>query len=435
MSILGAMYAAVSGLNANSNALGVISDNIANSGTVGYKGANASFLDLVSQSGSSDEYSPGGVQSQTLYDVSQQGSIEAASAPTDLAISGGGFFVVNSNPAGASGTGATTFTRVGNFTVDANGNLQNAAGQYLQGQMLTAAQTQAIASGAPATLSATTIGSLQTINVNNISGTATPTANVTLSANLPANDSSGTAETVTVPIYDFLGIEHDMSLTLTPTGTANQWSASASFANAGTSTATIAAGDNIVQFNPDGTLDSAASTFNTANALSISWDSTLTGAASPQTVSFNLGSNGASNGLSQLGSAFTVSSINQDGVALGSFSSVSIGQNGLITANFSNGLTRPIAIIPLATFEDPDQLAPGNNGTYTATQGSGVALVGQPGTGAAGQIDASSLENSTVDIASEFSNLIVTQNAYQANSKVITVSNQMMQALLAIQTG
>jgi len=434
MSILGAMYAAVSGLNANSNALGIISDNIANSSTIGYKGTSASFLDLVTQSGLSNEYSPGGVQSQTVYNIAQQGAIQAASSPTDMAVSGGGFFVVNSDPAGVSGTGTTAFTRAGDFTVDANGNLKNGAGYYLQGQMLTSAQSQAIASGQPATLSGTTLGSLQTINVNSISGTATATGNVTIGANLPAN-SSGTPETMTVPIYDSLGVEHDMSLTFTPTGTANQWSVSAAFAGAGASTATIAGGDNIVQFNSDGTLNGAGTTFNGANALSIAWDPAVTGAASPQTVTFNLGSNGSNSGLSQLGSAFTVGSINQDGVQLGSFSSVSVGQNGLVTANFSNGLSRPIAIIPLATFEDPDGLSPAAGDNYLASANSGFPLISQAGTGAAGQIQSSSLENSTVDIAAEFSKLIVAQNAYQANSKVITVSDQMMQALLSIQTG
>ncbi len=300
--------------------------------------------------------------------------------------------------------------------------------------MLTAAQTQAIASGAPATLSATTIGSLQTINVNNISGTATPTANVTLSANLPANDSSGTAETMTVPIYDSLGIEHDMSLTLTPTGTANQWSASASFANAGTSTATIAAGDNIVQFNPDGTLDSAASTFNTANALSISWDPTLTRRrlAADRELQSRLqrcqqrfeptrqrlyrqqhqpGWRGAGKLLERQHRPERIDHREFHQWADATPSPSSRSRRSRIRTNWRRATTAP-----------------------TRDAGSGVALVRQPGTGAAGQIDASSLENSTVDIASEFSQLIVAQNAYQANSKVITVSDQMMQALLAIQT-
>lgn len=433
MSILGAMYAAVSGLNANSNALGIISDNIANANTVGYKDTSTDFLNLVTQSGITGNYSPGGVRSQPSFDIGAQGAIQGASSPTDLAISGGGFFVVNSDPAGNGGNGTVSYTRAGNFTIDANGNLVNAAGLYLQGQVLTAAQSQAIANGAPPTLGGTTLGALQTINVNGISGTATPSSNVTIAANLPAT--GATPETMSVPVFDSLGVEHDMTLTFTPTATANKWTVAASFANAGATTATIAAGDNVVQFNSDGTLDGAATTFNTANALSVAWDPSVTGATTPQTISFNLGSSGGTNGLSQLGSNFTVSNITQDGVQLGTFSSVSVGKNGLVTANFSNGLSRAIAIVPLATFENPDGLAPQSGDTYLSTADSGLPLLAQGGTGAAGQIEASSLENSTVDIANQFSQLIVTQNAYQANSKVITVSDQMMQALLAIQTG
>ncbi len=175
-----------------------------------------------------------------------------------------------------------------------------------------------------------------------------------------------------------------MTLTFTPTGTTNQWSVSASFVDAGSTTATIATGDNLVQFNPDGTLDAAATTFNASGALSVAWDPTLTGATSPQTVSFNLGSNGGTNGLSQLGSTFTVSSINQDGEQLGSFSNITIGDNGLVTANFSNGLTRALAIIPIATFENPDGLAPASGDTYLQTAQSGLPILTQAGTGAAG---------------------------------------------------
>ncbi len=188
MSILGAMYAAVSGLNANSNALGIISDNIANANTIGYKDTTTDFSSLVTDSGAHD-YSPGGVTTMPLYNIAQQGAIQSASSATDLAISGGGFFVVNSNAAGVAGTGTTSFTRAGNFTVDANGNLVNAAGLYLQGQILTPAQSAAIAAGGAPTLSGTTLAGLQTINVNSVSETADPTANVTLEANLPANAS------------------------------------------------------------------------------------------------------------------------------------------------------------------------------------------------------------------------------------------------------
>ena len=427
MSIFGALDAAVSGLAANSNALGIISDNISNANTIGYKDTSTDFKTLVTASGSPSLYSPGGVQSSPLYNVAQQGVLQAESSPTDLAISGGGFFVVNSNPAGGS-SGTISYTRAGNFTVDANGNLVNAAGLFLQGQPLTAAQAAQIATGNNNVLTTTTPSLLQTVNVSNNAGTAQQTSNVSLVANLPANATG--AQTMTVPVYDSLGVQHNMTLTFTPSGTANQWNVAASFTGAGTSTATIAAGDNVVQFNTDGTLNAAGTTFNAASALSIAWDPTVSGGTSPQTVSFNLGNNGTSSGLSQIGTTFSIGQINQDGVQFGNFAGVTVNQNGVVTANYDNGLNRAIYILPLGTFADPNGLQPQSGNTYTETANSGTVVLREAGTGSAGTIAPSSLEDSTVDIATEFSNLIVTQRAYEANSKIITTADQMLQTLI-----
>lgn len=534
MSILGALYSAVSGLSASSNALGMISDNISNSNTVGYKETSTNFSTLVTQaSGATTLYSPGGVQSSPVYNIDTQGVMQSTNSPTDLAISGHGFFVVNTNPAGASSGATFSFTRAGNFTVDSTGNLVNGAGLYLQGQKLTPAQSLAIANGNVQQLTATSLNSLQTVNVTGIGGTASATANVTISANLPASDTPTTgARTMTVPIFDSQGIEHDMTLSFTratvapstqdfteagaiaqndvfkvtldgntyttspltpatPTlsdvaaainaqltstnftasvvgsairitdstgqpisggsitattgaetftaGTAvsntNQWIVSASFPNAGSTTATIAAGDNLVQFNPDGSLNLAGSTFATANALSVNWDPTISGGTSPQPITFDIGANGTTNGLSQLGTTFSVGTINQDGVKFGNYTGVTVDANGIVTANFNNGLHQAIYIVPIATFADPNGLTPVTGNTYEASAKSGAVLLNQAGTGAAGTVSPSSLENSTVDIATEFSKLIIMQNAYHANSKVITVSDQMLQSLLNIQTG
>jgi len=427
MSIFGALDAAVSGLAANSNALGIISDNISNANTIGYKDTSTDFRTLVTASGSPSLYSPGGVQSSPLYNVAQQGVLQAESSPTDLAISGGGFFVVNSNAAGGS-SGTVSYTRAGNFSVDANGNLVNAAGLFLQGQPLTAAQAAQIAAGNNNVLTTTTPSLLQTVNVSNNAGTAQQTSNVSLVANLPANAAS--AQTMTVPVYDSLGVQHNLTLSFTPSGTANQWTVAASFTGAGTSTATIAAGDNVVQFNTDGTLNSAGTTFNAASALSIAWDPTVSGGTSPQTVSFNLGNNGTSSGLSQIGTTFSIGQINQDGVQFGNFAGVTVNQNGVVTANYDNGLNRAIYILPLGTFSDPNGLQPQSGNTYTESANSGTVVLREAGTGSAGTIAPSSLEDSTVDIATEFSNLIVTQRAYEANSKIITTADQMLQTLI-----
>jgi flagellar hook protein FlgE len=431
MSVFGALYSGVSGLLANSQALGMIADNISNSNTVGYKETSAVFSTLVDQPPGATTYSPGGVRATPFSAIDQQGLLQTSSSATSLAIQGSGFFVVNNNALGASANGAFSFTRAGEFSIDANGNLKNAAGFFLQGQKLTNAQAQAIQAGNFSQLTATSLTSLQTVNVNGLTGAATASANVTLAGNLPASDTVGSpARTMTVPVFDSLGNEHDLTLSFTRTATTNQWQVSGSLSNAGTSTVTIAPGNNLVQFNPDGTLNAAGTTFAAANALSIAWDPAITGATSPQTLSFNLGTNGLANGLSQFGGPFAVSRINQDGARSGTFTSVSVDANGIVTANFDNGQQTPIFIIPIATFPDADGLAAQTGNIYLQTAASGPFLLRQSGTGAAGTIAPSSLEGSTVDIATEFANLIVTQRAYSADAKIITTADQMLQDLI-----
>jgi flagellar hook protein FlgE len=341
--------------------------------------------------------------------------LQATTSGTDLAISGGGFFVVNNTP---SDTGAFTFTRAGSFTIDANGNLKNAGGFFLQGQKLTAAQAAAIAAGNTSQLTATALTSLSTVNVNGISGSAQPTSTITVAANLPATDTAAsTPHTITVPVFDSQGSEHDLTLTFTATATPNQWTVAGAIAGG------TVAGGGTVTFNPNGTL--ATSTV----AMTVTaW--TTGGAAVPQPLAFNLGTPGLSNGLTQFGGPFAVTTVSQNGLRFGNFTGITIDQNGIVTANFDNGLKTAIYLIPVATFPDPDGLAPQSGNVYLQTNDSGSFLLQQAGIGAAGQISPSSLENSTVDIAQEFANLIVTQRAYEANAKIITTSDQMMQTLI-----
>jgi flagellar hook protein FlgE len=538
MSIFGALTSGVSGLLANSQALGMIADNISNANTTGYKETSAVFSTLVTQDPTPTTYTPGGVQAQAFTAIDHQGLLQASSSPTDIAIQGGGFFVVNNSAQGASVNGAFSFTRAGSFTVDANGNLRNSAGLFLQGQKLTAAQAQAIAAGNVDQVTATSLTALQTVNVNGLSGAATATSSATLAANLPAGDTVGSpARTMTVPVYDSLGNEHDLTLSFTrvaaaaavpstqdfalssgaiaqndvfqvtidgqtfntaplapaspaltdvataintalaattfsasvvggnveikdsagnpitggtivaTTGTetftgaaptngspavaaTNEWQVSAALSNAGASTVTIAGGENLVQFNSNGTLNGGGTTFATPNALSIAWDPAITGATSPQTLSFNLGTDGQANGLGQSGGPFSVASINQNGLRFGNYSGVSIDSNGVVTASFDNGDRQAIFIIPIATFPNPDGLASQTGNSYLQTDRSGAFLLRQSGTGAAGTVSPSSLESSTVDIATEFSNLIVTQRAYSADAKIITTADQMLQDLI-----
>src|SRR5579864_4997867 len=214
MSIFGALTSAVSGLLANSQSLSMISDNISNADTVGYKDTQAQFSTLVTQAPTSTTYTPGGVQTSPVSNIAVQGLLQSETSPTDLALQGGGFFVVNNNAAGAAANGQFSFTRAGAFKVDANGNLVNTAGLYLQGQKLSAAQAQAILAGNSQQLSTTALSTLQTVNVSDLSGAAKATQKVTLAANLPAGDTpTSPPRTMTVPVFDTLGNEHQLTLT------------------------------------------------------------------------------------------------------------------------------------------------------------------------------------------------------------------------------
>jgi flagellar hook protein FlgE len=423
MSILGALFTGVSGLSAESQAMGIISDNIANANTTAYKDTEAQFSTLVTQIPTNTLYQPGGVIVHPSTMIDQQGLLQATTSSTDLALSGGGFFVVNNT---AADTGAFSFTRAGAFAIDANGNLKNSAGFFLQGQKLTAAQSAAIAAGNNSQLTVTTLNSLATVNVNGVSGTAKATQNVTLAANLPATDTAASApHAMTVPVFDSQGTEHNLTLTFSATAVANQWTVAAAVPGA---TVTIAAGDNLVNFNPDGTL-AASSTFNTAGAVQITAFATG-GAAVPQALNVNIGTAGQSNGLTQFGGPFAVTNVNQDGLQLGNFTGITISPAGIVTANFDNGLSKAIYMVPVATFRDPDGLAPQTGNVYLQTASSGPFLLQQAGVGAAGQIAPSSLEGSTVDIATQFANLIITQRAYEADAKIMTTADQMLQTLI-----
>ena len=182
MSLFGALFAGVSGLNANAHAMGMISDNIANVNTVGYKGVDARFSTLVTEAATATRHTPGGVNSSPLTNFTRQGLMQSSSSPTDIGIAGSGFFVVNELAAPTNTTGTYMFTRAGSFTPDKNGNLRNAAGLYLQGWTVDAQ------GNIPANRSDLT--ALTTVNVTGLTGTAEPTTAVTLQANVSERSGS-----------------------------------------------------------------------------------------------------------------------------------------------------------------------------------------------------------------------------------------------------
>ncbi len=479
MSLSSAMLAGVTGLVSNSSALAAISDNIANSNTVGYKRVGVDFTSLVN-TGSEGAYSAGGVSTATQHYINTQGSLQATSSVTDLAISGDGFFVTTQKASGLTASDPHFFTRAGAFTVDQDGFLKNAAGLYLEGW-------PADVSGSISVDSAN-LGSLSPINILQVANSAQPTTEGTVAANLNAdqpvtapatNAGAGTASapgynadvnpatspatevsmteyannkatgvkpdfSVTVPVSDSKGGSRTVVVDLLKSATPNQWYAEVR-ADPPSDVQTdpnlpqglIESG--IVAFNPDGTLNTGATTLSNTIALGAS-SATAPAAGDGEGAAkwaTSLGVNGQTltldlSKVTQFSAPSSVTSVQSNGTASGGISGVSISNAGVVTAVYDNGTTRTLAQVALATFPNPDGLESVDGDAYQQSLKSGALTLKAAGTAGAGTISPSSLEASTVDLSSEFTGLITTQQAYSAASKIITTADQMVQELLSI---
>jgi flagellar hook protein FlgE len=440
MSLYGAMMIGVSGLSANSRALSVSSSNIANVNTVGYKASGNAFSTLLASAvGSGDVSSAGVVANQSQY-ITQQGGITATGSATDLAISGNGFFVVSPSLAASGGSQSLLYTRAGNFTPDSSGNLKNAAGFYLMGWPLDSN------GNVP-----TDRNDLTNINVNNLAGKAESTTKMSLKANLQASTAITSGYTTgdmasgavtpnfqrTINVYDSQGGTQPLQVSYVKTG-ANTWSYEVTYQGAGANIGSptnnlIASGT--MEFNADGTLktaDTSASAATGSINVTIPWDPTASG-LNPQTISIDMGTPGSSDGLTQFDNPSALVSSSVDGALFGSLSGVSIDADGFVTAQFSNGLSQKVFKLPVATFANPDGLSAVSGNAYAASNASGTPTIGEANLGGAGTIQSQALEGSTVDLATEFTNLITTQRAYSASARIVTTADQMLQTLEQIQ--
>jgi flagellar hook protein FlgE len=432
MSLFGALNTAVSGLSAQSAAFGNISDNVANSQTTGYKGVDTSFIDYLTTSTATDN-EPGSVSAVPSYTNAVQGTITQSSDPLAMAISGQGFFAV-SEASGTSTAGQPTFsaqtyyTQAGDFQLNDNAYLVNGAGQYLQGwtvnpQTGIADQSQ-----------------LAPIQITQTQFNPVSTANVNLSANLPATPAANTPVSSQVNVYDSLGSAHVLTLDWTQNSD-NDWTVTITSPDA-TPSPTIGTAE--VQFgaaSPNGTSAGTIGAFGSlsgnvaATGYAANQPATLTlttdfGNGS-QTINLNMGDFGEANGVTQFaGTDYTLRSISQDGVAPGAFTGLSITPAGGVVANYNNGQTETVAQVPVITFAAPDALQRQNGQAFTATNMSGSAITQAEGTNGAGSLVTGSVESSNVDIATEFSNLIVAQQAYGANAKVVTTADQLLQTTI-----
>ena len=436
MSIYTALRAGVSGLTANSSALAVISDNIANVNTVGYKRSGVDFSALVNAQNSNTTYNAGGVLPLTRQQISLQGSLEQSRSTTDFAVSGEGFFVVSSNNQPLASGGNVLFTRAGSFTIDAAGYMVNAQGLFLQGWPVN--------SDGSVVSSPTSLSAIEPINVAGVGGLAEPTANVTINANLnsdqtayagaqgvydPGDLATGTITPhfeSTLEVFDSLGAPRTIAFGFLKTGP-NAWAVEA-YVRPNTSITGGAAsggllGSGTINYNSDGTVQSV--TGGIASAVTANWAS-ATGAA-PQPLNINL-----STGMTQFANNFGVTSVTADGVPPGDLVGLVLEGDGFLTAQFSNGRARALYQIPLATFLNPNGLKADQGGAFSTTLESGLYNINAANAGGAGRVVSGALEASNVDLAAEFTNLITTQRAYSAASRIITTADEMLEELLRI---
>lgn len=620
MSVYGALYSAVSGLKAQSTSMGIISDNISNANTVGYKGNKAAFSTLVTAPPSRGSYSPGGVLASTVQNIDRQGLLQASASGTDLAITGRGFFATASaiDADGRVPLGVERlYTRAGSFNIDKSGNLVNTAGGYLLGVPVDTGVD-------PATVALLPTSELRAINVGSITGSARGTSTISLGANLPATDaalsagatilggdwdftmpppaagtvlqtyptsitlangdnytanvvlrstaagyeavintitpvgaapaytgpasvtigtisptattqslnltgsltfpngmgtiqltgtyqtgaayaenttpvttddvpvvttvirmsnSAGTASsnstngvldlnsgasgvqagrTTSILVYDTLGVAHNVEVAFVKTA-ANTWDAyitkmtisgkvdsaglpvdsitgtsTNSFVNAdGTLNTTDIAGTGrsallgTLNFTNDGSFSSfvvnATAIVNPADtAAGVPLDGAGSTGAADFNPSFSFGIANTKSGVTQNSDDFAVAFVNQDGIKFGYRTGVVIDEFGVVRAVFDNGQRLAVAKIPLVNFANVNALQARTGNVYAETDDSGSSTTNFAYQGGVGSITPNAVEGSTVDIAEEFSNMIVTQRTYSANARTITTSDEML---------
>ncbi len=398
----------LSGLNASSQALSIISNNLANLNTDGYKGQDVSFADVFYQTmgtaGSGSLLQVGnGTSVNAITTNFNDGSPTTTGVPTDLAISGSGFFVTQ------DASGQTEYTRAGNFAVNNAGQLTTQDGQLVMGY---AAVNGTVSQGG---------GALVPLQVgSSVTNSASATTQMQVVSNLNASSDVGTVFNAPVTVYDSLGAAHNLNIAFTKTD-ANTWSYSitipaADLSNGGNTV--LATGS--MSFNGNGVLTSPSAD------VSFSIDG-LADKASTMSVSWQLLDSSGNPVITQSASTSATSGTTQDGYASGTLQSFSVDSDGVIQGVFSNGQNMAIGQVALATFADLQGLQRAGDNSYFATMSSGAAVVGAPNSGGLGTITGGALELSNVDVATEFSDLIIAQRGYEANAKVVTTMNTITQ--------
>lgn len=401
----------LSGLNASSTDLSVIANNLANLNTVGFKGQATQFADLFYQeigtSGNGNAIQEGvGTNVAGINADLTQGSIQSTGVPTDVAIQGAGYFIV-------SKAGETLYTRAGNFTLGPTGQLLTQDGAAVQGYPAVNGVVNANATLGPLSIA------------TGLTNPPKATANVQLSLNIDSGTAVGGTFSTSVAVNDSLGATHVLTYTFTKTS-ANNWNYSITIpaADVGAAGAPVVVKAGTLTFNGNGQLIAPA-----GNVTGITIAGFADGA---NNLTFNWNVFDPNNGglLTQVSGPSATTATQQDGFSSGSLVSFTISSDGTIQGVFSNGQTQPLGQIALASFANEQGLSRNGENEFLATLASGAANVGAPTTGGRGALSGGALEQSNVDIATQFAKLIVAQSAYQANAKSITTFNQVTQTAI-----
>ncbi|MDK2855160.1 MAG: flagellar hook protein FlgE [Bacillota bacterium] len=421
------MYAAVSGLRNHQIRMDVIGNNIANVNTIGFKKSRVTFQDAFTQILRGASRPQGGVGGTnpmqvglgmvlgSIDTIHTKGNTQTTGNMTDLAIDGEGYFILN------SGSGSRVYTRAGAFRFDSEGNFVNPDGLKVQGWYLDETGQRLSGPGGAVDPSAAPTDLILLPSLTKSPPKAT--AKVVLNGNLDAGTAEGGTFTRSFTVYDKLGNPYTVSIKFTklgptttpPANNPNEWQWEALPAGQ------TAAAKGVLTFSSDGKLTTVPSTVN----VTFDPDGTAnSGDECSQTFDFS--------GITQYADPRGEStiSVTQDGYAKGDLEEITVDAAGVVSGSYSNGVSRPLFKVAVATFANPGGLISKGGSLFAVSNNSGEPEISEPGTGRAGAISPSSLEMSNVDLSEEFTDMIVTQRGFQANSRVITVSDEMLQELV-----
>jgi len=428
MTVLSSMNSGVSGLKAESDALGVVGDNIANVNTSGFKAQRAVFEDVLGHSilaGTSTGLPGSGVKVGDIQQMFTQGTLSNTGVSTDVALNGDGFFVVKGTVDGVS---SNFYTRAGEFVIDKDGKLSNTSGLKVQGYQANGDGTFAASlSDVTAPTAALPARATQAINI---------TANIDSSAAViatawDAQDPANTANfSTTMSVYDSLGNAHTADVYFRKTAD-NAWDYHVLVPGADLNppvTGNAEIGSGALTFTDTGAL----------NAETVTTPATATfggGAAAAQVITLDFGTSIADggtglDGTTQFAGPSNVSAQKQDGYASGDFAGVSVDGQGVVTGLYTNGEKIAMSQLGIAKFRSNDGLGRAGQNLWISTRESGTAAMGTAGSGGRGATTGGALEGSNVDLAGEFVSMIQHQRSFSANSKTITTADEMLQELI-----